>query len=251
MDDYLSEKEQWEAIKAWLRDNGLWIIAGVAIGAAILGGWHWYQRRVDESGAQASTKYNEIMQAFGRNDASQALVSLGELERQYPASPYVDQAKLAAARSYVESNQLDKAATELQAVADHSKDSDLALVARLRLARVQIAQQKPDVALTTLNATKPGAFVSRYHEILGDAYYSKGDKTNALKEYLSAKSADLGARPGDDQLDLKITDLSASSGGTPTAATPSAPATAPVPGKPVAASAPSTSTPAATTAVSK
>ena len=39
MDDYLSEKEQWEAVKSWLRENGLWIIAGIALGAVGLSGW--------------------------------------------------------------------------------------------------------------------------------------------------------------------------------------------------------------------
>ena len=236
MDDYLSEKEQWEAVKAWVRDNGLWIVAGVAIAAAGLSGWRWYQGHLDEVGARASAKYGDIIQAFDRADVSQAFVYLGELEREYPSTPYVDQAKLAAARSYVESNQLDKAATELQAVAEHSKDSDLALIARLRLARVQIAQQKPDVALATLNAVKPGAFASRYHEVQGDAYYAKGDKANALKEYIGAKAGDLGMGPGGNELDLKISDLSASLAATPA--------------KPAAAN-PGPAAPAATAAVSK
>jgi predicted negative regulator of RcsB-dependent stress response len=210
VDDYLSEKEQWEAVKAWVRDNGLWIVAGVAIASAGLGGWRWYQGHLDEVGARASAKYNDIIQAFDRADVSQAFVYMGELEREYPSSAYVDQARLAAARAYVESNQLDKAATELQAVAEQSRDSDLALIARLRLARVQIAQQKPDVALTTLSAVKPGAFASRYHEVQGDAYYAKGDKANALKEYIGAKAEDLGMGSGGNELDLKISDLSAS-----------------------------------------
>jgi predicted negative regulator of RcsB-dependent stress response len=98
----------------------------------------------------------------------------------------------------------------LQAVTEHAKDTELALLARLRLARVQIAQKKPDAALATLNGLKPGAFEPRYHEVLGDAYYAKGDKTNALKEYLSAKVGDLSASSLDTQgLDLKIDDLTA------------------------------------------
>ena len=33
MSDY-SEDEQWERAKEWLKGNGLWIIAGIAIGAS-------------------------------------------------------------------------------------------------------------------------------------------------------------------------------------------------------------------------
>lgn len=209
MEEYLSEREQWDQIKAWLRDNGLWIIAGVVVGAVGLAGWHWYQDHVDAVGAQASTKYTQVVEAFGKGDRTQGFVLLGELERDYSSSPYVDQAKLIAARVYVEDGDLDKAASELQAVTDHSKDTDLALISRVRLARVQIAQKKPDAALATLNAVKPGAFEPRYHEVMGDAYYAKGDKAAALKEYLSAKVGDFGGSPDSQGLDLKISDLSA------------------------------------------
>ena len=232
VDDYLSEKEQWEAVKTWLRENGLWIVAGLVLAVAGISGWRWYQNRVDTAGERAGAKYGEIIQAFSRDDVSAALVALGELEREYPSSPYVDQAKLAAVRNYVETNQLDKAVNELQTVADHTKDADLAIIVRLRLARVQIAQQKPDAALATLDALKPGAFTTRYHEVRGDAYYAKGDRANALKEYIGAKAGDLGTlgRMGGDELDLKISDLSASvpvseppAQGAPTTPTPSAP----------------------------
>jgi len=209
VEEYLSEKEQWEQIKAWLRDNGLWIIAGIAVGAAGLAGWRWYQDHVDSVGAQAGAKYTQILEAFGRSDRTQGFVLLGELERDYSSSPYVDQGKLMAARMYVDSGDLDKAVGELQAVMEHSKDPQLALLARLRLARVQIAQSKPDAALASLNGMKPGAFEPRYHEIMGDAYYAKGDKGSALKEYLKAKIGDFGGSPDSQQLDLKISDLSA------------------------------------------
>ena len=208
MEEYLSEKEQWEAIKAWVRDNGLWIIAGIAVGAAALGGWHWYQDHVDSVGAQASAKYTQVLEAFGRGDRTQAFVLLGELERDFESSPYVDQGKLMAARVYVDSGDLDKAAKELQAVMGHTKDTELALITRLRLARVEIAQNKPDAALASLNGLKAGAFEPRYHEILGDAYYAKGNKADALKEYMKAKVGDFGGSPDSQELDLKISDLS-------------------------------------------
>jgi predicted negative regulator of RcsB-dependent stress response len=207
VEEYLSDKEQWEQVKTWLRENGLWIIAGIAVGAAALGGWRWYQDRVDSVAMAASTKYGQVLKAFERGDRTQGFVLIGELERDYSSSPYVEQARLLAARVYVDSGDLDKAVTELKAVMDHSKDADLVLVTRLRLARVQISQNKADAALAILSGLKAGAFESRYHEILGDAYYAKGDKSSALKEYLQAKMGDLAG--ASEQLDLKISDLSA------------------------------------------
>jgi predicted negative regulator of RcsB-dependent stress response len=134
-------------------------------------------------------------------------VLLGELERDDPGSPYTDQAKLLAARVYVDDNDLDRAAAELAALVEHSKDRDLAMVARLRLARVQIAQGKADSALATLGTADPGAFAARLHEVRGDAWYAKGDKSAALTEYRSARAAsEAGAAA---LLDLKIADLAA------------------------------------------
>src|SRR5207245_8437402 len=91
--------------------------------------------------------------------------------------------------------ELERAAGELADVAERSKDRDLALVARLRLARVQIAQGKPDGALATLGVVEPGAFAARFHEVRGDADYAKGDRAAALKEYRSAQAGAAGASP--------------------------------------------------------
>ena len=44
MSDY-SEAEQYERAKDWIKTNGLWIVAGIAIGALGLAGWRWYQER--------------------------------------------------------------------------------------------------------------------------------------------------------------------------------------------------------------
>ncbi len=207
MSEYLSDKEQWEEIRTWVRENGLWIVAGVALAAAGLQGWRWWQAHLDARGVAASAAYLRMIDALEKGDRSQAFVRLGEIERDYPSSPYADQAKLLAARVYVESQELDKAAHELETVMNNSKDHELALVARMRLARVEIAQGKPDGALATLKGAEPGAFAARYHEVRGDAYYAKGDKAAALREYRGAAgSPELGDAA---LLDLKIADLAA------------------------------------------
>ena len=217
MSEYLSEKEQWEQIRTWVRENGLWVVAGVALAAAGLQGWRWWQSHLDERGVRASAAYTRMIDALEKGDRTQAFVRLGELERDFPSSPYADQGKLLAARVYVEGKELDKAAHELETVMNNTKDHELSLVARMRLARVEIAQGKPDAALATLNAVEPGAFAARYHEVRGDAWYAKGDKTAALPEYRSAAgNPELGDAA---LLDLKIADLAADA----------PPATAPAP----------------------
>ena len=222
MEDYLSETEKWEWIKGWLRENVPWILAGLAIGGLGIGGWRWYSNHVDQRSLDAGAVYERIIEAFDKGDRTAGLVNLGQLEREYPSSPYLDQAKLLAARVYVDSGELDKAHTELQGVMDHTKDKELGLITRLRLARVQIAQQKPDDALTTLRGAEPGAFAPRFHEVRGDAYHAKGDNPSALKEYQAARTADFGGVTDTQLLELKITDLLADAGPTPSPKQPPA-----------------------------
>lgn len=213
MDEYLTEKEQWDRVTAWLRENGLWIVAGVIVGAAGIGGWQWWTAHVDKIDADASEKYEQLQADLGKGDQTGALILMSDLERDYGSTPYVDQGRLALARSYVDSKEFDKAATTLKSVIDHSKDKQLALVARVRLARVQIAQQKPDDALASLDGVDPGAFGALFHEVRGDAEFAKGNKAAALTEYRAAKTADIGAAGGGGGdsalLDLKIADLTA------------------------------------------
>lgn len=224
MDDYLSEKEQWEWVKTQVRENAPAVLLAIVLAVGAVFGWRWWQGHQDARDLAAGDRYMHMVQSLERGDSTQTLLLLGELERDYPGSPYTDQARLLAARMYVDQAQLDHAAAALAAVAEHSKDRELAEVARLRLARVQIAQGKPENALATLgNTAGAGAFAARYHEVRGDAYYAKGDKAAALQEYRSAQTAGEGTDA--ELLGLKIADLDG--GGPAAAATPSTAKTVP------------------------
>jgi predicted negative regulator of RcsB-dependent stress response len=188
VEDYLSEKEQWEWVKGQVRSSGPWVIVAVAVVFAGVAGWRWWQDRQDTARLAANDRLMQMVQALQRGDRTQAFSLVTQMERENPGSPYTDQAKLLAARVYVDDGSFDKAAAELEAVAQHSPDRELATIARQRLARVQIAQGKPDAALETLKGTDGGAFAARYHEVRGDAFYAKGDKASALTEYRSAQS---------------------------------------------------------------
>jgi predicted negative regulator of RcsB-dependent stress response len=210
--DY-SEAEQMERAKGWLKTNGIWIIAGIAIGAGGLGAWHWYQDRRVAQAETASARYEELVDAFTRSDKARGMTLLDQLNREYAWTPYASLGTLIAARVQVESNELDKAATSLKSVMDNSKDDELKMVARLRLARVQSALGKYDDALATLKVENGGEFAPRLADTRGDVLLAKGDRDGALKEYLAARASEDNGRIDFELLDLKIRDL----GGTPPA----------------------------------
>jgi predicted negative regulator of RcsB-dependent stress response len=218
VDDYLSEKEQWEWLKTQIRVYSPWIVAGVAGGALVIVGSQWWHGRADRLAVTASEQYQQITDAFGHRDRAHAMRLIDALGREQPKSPYIDQANLAAARAFVEAGELDKASARLRTVMEQTPDHALALVARERLARVQIAQNAPDDALATLAAVDPGSFAPRYHEVRADALDAKKDFPAALKEYRAARAADGSGIVDPESLDLKIGDLLADERASPAAA---------------------------------
>jgi len=220
VDEYLSEKEQLDRLMGWLRANTPWIVIGLACGGLIVFGVRWWQARADRNGVDASQSYTHILDAFDRGDRTKGLDLVEQLSRAHPGSPYVDQADLAAARLLLETGQPDRAASYLTVVMEHSRDPELALVARLRLARVQVAQGHPDVALSTLGKADQGAFEGRFAEVRGDAYFAKGDRASALREYRAARAAIGPAQAANDLLDLKINDLAGAATSMPAPAIP-------------------------------
>ncbi len=227
IDDGYNEQEQWERVKLWLRDNGLWLLAGVVIGVGALAGWRWWEQRVEQRAQQASARYEEILGAFNRSDRTRAFTLIDQLREEYPSSPYADQADLAGARDLVDQNELAKAAERLERVMKGSKDAELQLVARLRLARVQLAQGNADTALATLDGAEAGAFGPRFDEVRGDARLAKGDRAAALAAYEKARDADKDGVLDRVTLELKIGDLVADGVKPPVQSPPVQPVKAP------------------------
>jgi len=208
-----SEAEQWERAKEWLKANGLWIIAGIAIGAGGLGGYRWYQERKATQAETASARYEELLDAFTRNDRTRGETLAAELNREYAWTPYAALGNLVAARVQVDANELDKAVASLKSVMETASEQEIKMIARMRLARVQSAQGKYDDALATLKVDEVGEFAPRFADTRGDVLFAKGDRSGALREYLAARSGENKGRVDTELLDLKIRDL----GGTPPA----------------------------------
>ena len=204
MDDYLSESEQWEYVKRWMRENALWIVGGVVLGVLALAGWRVWQERIERLAHEASARYEQMIEAFGRNDRARGYTLVDELRRDHNGSPYADQADLLAARIHVDAREVDKAALLLKRVMDGSHDAELAMVARGRLARVYLEQDKPDEALALLKSGKDGAFEPRFEEIRGDALLARDDRSGALAAYRAARAGGAEGAVDAGLLELKI-----------------------------------------------
>lgn len=185
MDEFLSEKEQLEQIREWWRENGWYLIGGLALGVLILFGWNRFNSYEDAQGEAASELFVELRQAIEDDAPGDARSLLAQLRESYPGSPYTDQAGLVVAVIRMDAGQMSGASDELRYVMEETSDPELSLIARLRLARVLAQQEEYDEALATLDV-ESGGFSGRYNEVLGDIHVELGDLVSARAAYTAA-----------------------------------------------------------------
>jgi len=205
-EEYLTDDEQLEAVKRAFSEYAPWILGGVVLG---VGGWfgiQYYRSHQNALAMRAADQFTQMTAALQMNDAQKSLQIADGLIKDFPSSPYADQAQLTIARIDVDSGKPADATAPLTQVMNNSKDAELKQIARLRLARILIDQGKPDDAIKTLAQGTPGSFAGRYHEVHGDALYAKKDIAGAVAEYNQALgSSDGGADAA--LLQLKLADL--------------------------------------------
>jgi len=88
VEDYLTEDDQWVALKQWLKDNGSWIVTGVVIGAVGLLGLTGGRIISIPAGQAGSAEYQAVVAALSKGDQAGASAAAGKLEHDYPHSPY-------------------------------------------------------------------------------------------------------------------------------------------------------------------
>jgi predicted negative regulator of RcsB-dependent stress response len=206
VDEYLSDNEQVERLRQWWRENGWYLLGGVALGAFVLFGWNQYQAYRDGKAEKAAAIYESLQKATEEKNAVEAASLLAQLRSDHPSSAYTPQAGLLVASSLLVAAP-ERAADELRYVMDNAKDDELAMVARLRLARVLAYREKYDDALKLLEVQTPGKFAGRLNEIKGDIQAALGHVDEARAAYLAAMVADGSEVLDRNFLQMKLNDL--------------------------------------------
>ena len=214
MDEFLSEKEQIEQIREWWRENGWYLVGGVALGVAGLLGWNGYNAYLDSQAESAAAIYVELRQAVADDAAGEARSLLDELRQDYPGSPYTDQGGLMVAVMRLDSGQVNGAIDDLRFVMEETNDPELSLIARLRLARAQVQQGSNVEALATLEVDS-GSFSGRYNEIRGDIHLALGDVESARDAYNAALTTEEGNLVDRNLVQMKLDQLPAPTTGVP------------------------------------
>lgn len=186
--EYETEEQQVEALKNWWAENGRSVMLGVGIGVCGIGGWQFWGKHKEAQAREASDGYEQTIQALA--DGGNADELAAKVKEDHKNSLYATFAALAAARAYVEKNDLASAEKELSWAVSNSPINEMALTARVRLARVRAALGKHDEAFKTLPKKIPEAFTALVEEVRGDLYVATGDAEKARAAYQAALDSD-------------------------------------------------------------
>ena len=186
MEQFATEEQQVEAIKRFWKENGIAIIVGAVIGLGGLWGWQYYSDSQLAAKEAASQGYQEVVENLQADDG---IVRAEAFLANHQSSGYAAMTALVLAAQEVENNNLEAALVHLQ-TAVQSKDGSLQNVAKMRLARVQLAMNEAQAALDSVAKIDAEAFTAQVEEIKGDAYVMLADFTNARLAYSAAVEAD-------------------------------------------------------------
>jgi predicted negative regulator of RcsB-dependent stress response len=183
VDDLLSEKEQIDQLRSWWSEYGNYVIGGIVIGAGFLFGINQYQDSKLQAQIGGSIAYEALIAHVVDGDLADAEALASEIAASYGETTYAGQAGLAMARLYMDKNRDQDAADALLGVVNGNAGDELKHVARLRLARIYLYQDKAQEVVDMLSGEDVGAFAAAYGEVLGDAYTALGRVALAQDEY--------------------------------------------------------------------
>lgn len=211
MEGYSSEQEQIEAIKKWWKKNGKLVILGVVLGFGVLFGtraWFDYKNSIAES---ASMEYEQLLEELKQKNNDAVTDRSEYIISSFSNTPYAPLAALVVAKTKVEAGEYADARTKLQWVLDHSTQPETLHTARMRLAKVMIAQGESEQAITLLDSVEPENFLAAYEEIKGDAYIALDMPSKAVEAYKKAL-AEAPSGIATQQLQMKLNDLAPDAG---------------------------------------
>ena len=160
----------------------------VVIMLSIVGLQYWHKHQVKVN-AQASVAYENLLSSAVAKknteveDLSQQLIS------DYSGTVYAKLAGLLYAKQAAENKQYAAAEEKLQWVVRKASSASFKAIAQVRLARVLIADNKAEQAVTVANAISPTEFQAEANMIKGDAYFSLKNVASAKQSYQAALKA--------------------------------------------------------------
>lgn len=189
MEVYSTEQEQIALLKKWLKTYAPPVILGILIAIGIGFGWNrWHSANIQTTEAASVVYVNMIGATLDHLDSEAGLMA-NSLIQKYSNTPYAQFASLLLAKQAAENGAYDEAAKRLSWVIDKTDIVPIKQLAKIRLARVNIAAGKPQDALDELNTVDDRAYIGMIDETRGDAYMALKQTAKAKAAYQAAQTA--------------------------------------------------------------
>lgn len=185
----MTDKEEIEMIRDWWNEYGKAIATAVLIGLVLGFGWRYWNVYHARQSEQASMVYQDMVVSDISNDILTTQRMAAQLTTKYSSTPYASFAQLLLAKESIAHNDLNSAYQQLLWVVDQGKVASIRQIARLRAARVLLAQKKLDEALQLISKVDDVTFMPLINSVKGDIFAAKGDLVSAKKYYQTALSA--------------------------------------------------------------
>ncbi|MCG8475568.1 MAG: tetratricopeptide repeat protein, partial [Cytophagales bacterium] len=171
-----TEEEQVAALKQFWKDYGSAILFGVVLSLGAVYGWKAWNNYKLEQAQVSSGLYQELVdltlsqsgQPFTQEQQASFNNLLKTLKDEHQSTVYAQFGALFKAGKSVASGDLAGAREQLEWVLQQKPNRELAIITRMRLARVILAQpgETGQEALDILNQIdQPGAFKASYEEV--------------------------------------------------------------------------------------
>ncbi len=202
MEQY-TDDERVEDLKKWWKDNGASILIGIALGVLAIFGWQYWRSHRDAQAEQASQAYEAFLAVAEKPNADLARQQGQAVLTDFPKSPYAALAALRLAKLAMDGGDAATAMQRLEWVIANAKLDEIKDIARLRLARVQLAAGQLAEVGKLLDSVATGSLNAEREELRGDVYLAGNDPAKARTAYAAALAA--GGSQG--LLQLKIDNL--------------------------------------------
>ena len=189
MEQY-TDDERVEDLKKWWKDNGASILIGIALGVLAIFGWQYWRSHRDAQAEQASQAYEAFLAVAEKPNADLARQQGQAVLTDFPKSPYAALAALRLAKLAMDGGDAATAMQRLEWVIANAKLDEIKDIARLRLARVQLAAGQLAEAGKSLDSVATGSLNAEREELRGDVYLAGNDPAKARTAYAAALAAD-------------------------------------------------------------
>lgn len=207
MNDYTTEDEALDRIRQLWGQYGKFIVILSILVAGSFGGRNLWMSYKNDSAENSSLNYSQLLLAVDQKRFEDAFEIGSEIIKTDTQSSYAELSSLFLAKISFEKGDYDVAKNILITLIESSSDLNTGNVARERLARILLSEDKADDSQKVLEESKSMDLTNHLLELQGDIMKARGDLESALSFYQKALAKNIINGQDSNNLSLKLNDI--------------------------------------------